>query len=199
MKSVEESLKFVEKFLPVSKRQVVKQVKDVEIKVPLVLKIISHKFTHKTEVKGVRIIKNQQELEKNFNELIKIKGTQAVLVQEFVEGTELIIGIKKDPSFGHALMFGVGGVMVELLKDVSFRICPITDKDAESMINDLKAKDLLTGFRGSKPVNLRAVKRALIAVSQIPQKHKNIKELDINPLIVNEKHALVVDARLELD
>jgi acetyl-CoA synthetase (ADP-forming) len=199
MKSVEESLKFVEKFLMIPKRQVVKHVKDINIKCPLVLKIISHKFSHKTEVKGVRIIKNQEELEKNFNELMKIKGTQAILVQEFVEGTELTIGLKKDPAFGHALMFGVGGVMVELLKDVSFRICPITEKDAESMIDDLKAKELLTGFRGSKPVNLNAVKRALVNTSLIPKKHPNIKELDINPLIVNEKHAIVVDARLELD
>ena len=115
---------------------------------------------------------------------MKIKGTKAILVQEFIKGIELIIGIKKDSSFGHALMFGVGGVMVELLKDVSFRICPITHKDAEEMINDLKAKDLLTGFRDSKPVNLNLLKKCLIKASEIPKKFPNIKELDINPLLM---------------
>ncbi len=199
MKTVEDSLNFIEKFLPVPQRQVIKNVKDVNLKLPLVLKIISSKFSHKTEVKGVRIVNSEEELEKNFDELMKIKGTKAVLVQEFVKGIELIIGIKKDPSFGHAIMFGVGGVMVELLKDVSFRICPITNKDAEEMIDDLKAKDLLTGFRGSKSVNLNLLKRILVKVSNIPLKNKNIKELDINPLIINDKHAFVVDARLELD
>ncbi|MBW2969278.1 acetate--CoA ligase family protein, partial [Candidatus Woesearchaeota archaeon] len=147
---------------------------------------------------GVRIVSNQEELEKEFKDLKKIKGTKSFLVQEFVKGTELIIGLKKDNSFGHALMFGIGGVMVELLKDVSFRICPINKNDAQEMIDELKAKDLLKGFRGSKEVNLNLLKNILVKVSEIPLKNSNIKELDINPLIINDKKAFVVDARLEL-
>lgn len=198
MKTIEDSLKFVEKFLPVAKSQTVKHAEDIKIKFPLVLKIISKKFIHKTEVKGVRIVNNQEELEKEFKDLKKIKATKAILVQEFVRGTELIIGLKQDQAFGYAIMFGIGGVMVELLKDVCFRICPITSDDAEEMINDLKAKDLLQGFRGSKPVNIKLLKRILVKTSNIPLTNKNIKELDINPLIINNKEAKVVDARLEL-
>lgn len=198
MKNIEDSLKFVQKFLPVVKSQTVKKIDDINLKFPLVLKIISSKFTHKTEVNGVRIVSNQEELEKEFKDLRKIKGTKSFLVQEFVKGTELIIGLKKDNSFGHALMFGIGGVMVELLKDVSFRICPINKNDAQEMIDELKAKDLLKGFRGSKEVNLNLLKNILVKVSEIPLKNSNIKELDINPLIINDKKAFVVDARLEL-
>ncbi|MBN1644975.1 acetate--CoA ligase family protein [Candidatus Woesearchaeota archaeon] len=199
MKTVDESLQFISKYLPVAESYTVKSIDQIKPEFPLVLKIVSSKFIHKTEVKGIRIVNNQEGLVKNFNELKKIKGTKAILVQEFVKGTELIIGIKKDSSFGHAIMFGIGGVMVELLKDVSFRICPINDKDAESMINELKSKELLTGFRGQAPVNLKLLKKILVKASNIPVKNKNITELDINPLIINERQALAVDARLELD
>lgn len=198
MRTIEDSLEFVGRFVPVAKSYIARRLDEVKPEFPLVLKIVSQRFVHKTEVMGVRIVNNQEELGKNFDELKRIKGVNAVLVQEFVKGTELIVGLKQDASFGHAIMFGVGGIMAELLKDVSFRICPITDKDAQSMIDDLKAKDLLTGFRGQKPVNLRLLKRILIRISEIPGKYPDLKELDINPLVINDKDALVVDARLEL-
>ena len=167
---------------------------------PLVLKIISEKAVHKTEIKGVRIVASEAELRKNYIEMAKIakrlKGK--IMAQEFVKGRELIIGIKKDPVFGHAIMFGIGGTMVELLHDVSFRICPITVRDAESMINELKYKKLLDEFRGEKAVNIKLIKNILVKVSNLPARNRKISELDINPLIANDKVAKIVDARIML-
>ncbi|MBD3361777.1 acetyl-CoA synthetase [Candidatus Woesearchaeota archaeon] len=197
MKNLEESLKIVGNFLPVVDHQVVKHIEDVKQDFPMVLKIVSDKISHKTDVNGVRIVKDEKELKKEFASMMKIKNVKAILAQKFVEGTEVIIGLKKDAAFGHALMFGIGGVMVELLKDVSFRICPISKKDAEEMINELKAKKLLIGFRGKEPVNLSLLKKCLVQASEIPKKYPYLKELDINPLIINEKKALVVDARMD--
>ncbi len=167
---------------------------------PLVLKIISTKAVHKTEIKGVRIVASEAELRKNYIEMAKIskrlKGK--IMAQEFVRGREFIIGIKKDPVFGHAIMFGIGGTMVELLHDVSFRICPITVSDADSMINELKYKKLLGEFRGEKAVNIKLIKNILVKVSNLPVRNKKITELDINPLIANDKVAKIVDARISL-
>jgi len=196
MKDVKDSLDFVKKFLPVVNGYLVRNLKDIKPDFPLVLKIVSSKQIHKTEVKGVQVVHEQDELEKAFRRLKK--KSSEILVQDFVKGTELIIGLKKDASFGHVVMFGVGGVFVELLKDVSFRVCPVSEKDVDSMINDLRAKELLFGFRDKKPVNLSLLKKIIIRVSKIPEKYPGLKELDINPLIINNKKAFVVDARLEL-
>ena len=124
----------------------------------------------------------------------RLKGK--IMAQEFVHGRELIIGIKKDPVFGHAIMFGIGGTLVEVLHDVSFRICPITSSDAQSMIDELKYKKLLMDFRGEKPVNLRLIKNILVKTSKLPLRNKKISELDINPLIANDKTVKIVDARI---
>ncbi len=168
---------------------------------PVVLKIISKDALHKTEINGVRIVKTKEELTTEYQDLqtvakkhrLKLDG---ILVQEFIKGKELIIGIKKDAAFGHAIMFGIGGVMVEMLKDVQFRVCPITDKDADDMINSLKLSKMLTGFRNEKPVNLKQLKDILVKVSKLPIQNPKIEELDINPLIINSKEAKVVDARI---
>src|SRR3989338_11705053 len=152
-----------EKFLsgiPVAKSIVTKDSKKAEIfskSYPVVLKIISSKASHKTDIGGVKIVNNKQELEKEFNLLIKLSKKkklhlEGILVQEYIKGREVIIGIKNDPSFGHAIMFGIGGIMVEILKDVTFRICPIEESDAESMIQELKTKKILYGIRGEKTV-----------------------------------------------
>ena len=171
---------------------------------PVMLKLISPQALHKTEVKGIRKVDNEEELVKEFNDLIatakkrrlKLEG---ILVQEHVTGVETIIGLKNDPTFGHVILFGIGGVFVELLKDVSFRVCPITPQDAEEMINELKAKELLFGFRGEKPVNMKLLKNALVIASKIPEKHPDIEELDINPFIINDKTGKVTDARIILE
>ena len=171
---------------------------------PVMLKLISPQALHKTEVKGIRKIECEEELVKEFNDLIATAKKrklqlEGILVQEHVKGVETIIGLKNDPTFGHVILFGIGGVFVELLKDVSFRVCPITPQDAEEMINELKAKKLLFGFRGEKPVNMKLLKNTLVTASKIPEKHPQIEELDINPFIINDKTGKVADARIILE
>ncbi|MFC1728311.1 acetate--CoA ligase family protein [Nanoarchaeota archaeon] len=170
---------------------------------PLVLKIISPDAIHKTDICGVTIVNSKEGLEKSYSELVensKKRGLKlnGILVQEFVKGQELIIGLKNDQTFGHVILLGIGGVLVEVLDDVSFRVCPITEDDAESMINDLKAKDVLLKPRDHKKINLGLLKKTLVSVSKIPSKHKNIEELDINPFVLNDKEGKVADARIVL-
>ena len=168
---------------------------------PAVLKIIAPDALHKSDIKGVRIVKNWDELREEYASLLGIAQkrtlhTKGILVQEFIEGSYVLIGLKKDPVFGHALVFGIGGIYTELLKDVSLRVCPITLQDAEEMIQELQMKQLLLGFRGEKPVNLSLLKKTLVAVSRIPLKHKDIQEMDINPFVINHTKGFVVDARM---
>jgi len=174
---------------------------------PVVLKLISEKALHKTELGAVKIIHDAVELEKAFSDLEKIDKENKLkadfLMQEFVEGNEVILGLKYDETFGHVIMLGVGGVLVELLKDVSFRACPITEEDADSMIQDLKVRELLLGYRGKK-TNIKLLKEILVNLSKLPEKtekNKNgrIEELDINPLIINGKVAKAVDVRVVLE
>ncbi len=164
---------------------------------PLALKIVSKKILHKSDVHGVKLdIKNNDELKIGFDELKKIKNFEGVLVQEYLDGKFIITGLKKDPTFGHVIAFGVGGIFTEIIKDVAFRVCPITKKDAIEMIKEIKAFKILEGTRGEKPINFYSLLRVLLALSELSKKYKNIEELDINPLIVNEKNAKIVDARI---
>jgi len=198
-----EAEKIIKPYLPVAKNQLVHSLNEIKIKPPLVLKIMSKQVIHKSDINGVRIIKTVSELEKNFNDLItlskrkKIK-LQGILAQQYYEGHQLFIGIKKDPVFNYVILFGIGGIFVEVIKDISIRSCPINEKDAGSMIEDLRSKEILYGIRGKK-ANLKLLKKILVKASQIPLKHKNMIELDINPLIINEKTAHVVDARIVLE
>jgi succinyl-CoA synthetase beta subunit len=192
--------KFLSKYLPVARNQLVKKGEDITIRLPLVLKIISDQALHKSDIGGVRIVKREEDLQEEFNDLLKIAKRKllkldGILVQEFHEGDQLIIGVKKDPTFGHVILFGVGGVFTEIFEDTSIRKCPINRRDAQEMIDELKARKLFYGFRGRK-LNLDLLKKALIKVSQIPLKHKKIEELDINPFMLNEKTGKVVDARI---
>jgi acyl-CoA synthetase (NDP forming) len=128
---------------------------------------------------------------------IKVKKPN-ILVQKYTEGKQIIIGLKKDPTFGHVLAFGLGGIFTEILKDVSFRICPITEQDAELMIQEIKGYSILKGYRNSS-ANIKSIKQILMKTSELAKKYPKIKELDINPLIVNEKQATIVDARIIFD
>ncbi len=191
---------FLSKYLPTSKNQLVNSLDKIKLKTPFVLKIISPQALHKSDINGVRIIKNKSDIENNFKNLVhaskkhrlKLEG---IMVQEYVEGEKLIIGIKKDPVFGHVIVFGLGGVFTELLDDIAIRKCPITEQDAEEMINDLRASKIFHGFRGIN-LNIELLKEVLVKTSKIPLKHKDISELDINPFILNEKEGKVVDARI---
>lgn len=201
-----ETEELLAKYLPVAKHIVTKKVEDAQkyskkIKFPLVLKIISKDALHKSDIGGVIIVYEEKDFVKSYNKLLGISKKkklrlQGILVQEFVNGESVIIGLKKDTTFGHAIMVGIGGILAELLKDVSFRVCPVNEKDAEEMINELRMKSVLFGYRGQKKVNIEFLKKIIVKVSKIPLKHKDIEELDINPFVINSENGKVVDARM---
>ena len=164
---------------------------------PLAMKVVSSAIVHKTESKGVKLgISSALEAKKAFNQLKKLKGFDGVLIQEMLQGTEIIIGGKRDATFGPTVLFGLGGIFVEVMKDVSLRVCPISSRDAMDMISEIKSYKLLTGFRGSKPVKLSAIKDVLLKTSKMMLNEEEIKELDINPLFADSKGVKAVDARV---
>jgi acetyltransferase len=175
-----------------------------QIGYPVALKIQSAQITHKTEAGGIKLnVASDAEVRAGYNEVISNAEKympqahiQGVLVQEMLkDGVEVIIGTTKDPVFGHVIMFGLGGIFVEALKDVSFRITPLTSKDAEEMIREIKGYRVLQGMRGKPPVDMDALKDVILRVSRLVTDHKDvIKELDINPLMLNACGAKVADA-----
>jgi acetyltransferase len=175
-----------------------------QIGYPVALKIQSAQITHKTEAGGIKLnVVNDAEVRAGFKEVIsnakkympeaKIQG---VLVQEMLkDGVEVIIGTTKDPVFGHVIMFGLGGIFVEALKDVSFRIAPLSRIDAEEMVSEIKGYSVLQGIRGKPPVDIDTLVDVILRVSRLVTDHKDIiKELDINPLVLNACGAKVADA-----
>jgi len=173
---------------------------------PVALKVVSKEITHKTDAGGVKLgVNNRKEVEREFNELlqrVKNKHAQAViegvLVQEMVaEGVEVILGIQKDPQFGPVILFGMGGVFVELLKDAALRLAPLTVAEAQELIREIKGYPLLSGFRGSLPCDIPALAKTLLGLSQLAVDLKDdLVSIDINPLKVLPagKGAKVVDA-----
>jgi len=176
---------------------------------PVVMKIVSPQIIHKSDAGGVKIgLKNPNEVRAAFKEIIKnakkydkkaiIKG---VLVQEMVKGgKETIIGSKLESGFGHVVMFGMGGIYVEVLKDVTFRLAPITDSEADEMIYSIKTNKLLQGVRGEKPSDIKKLSECLQRISQLVSDFNEIKELDMNPVLVfeNGQGCKVVDVRIGL-
>lgn len=169
---------------------------------PVALKIISEEIVHKTDVGGVKTwIRNDQALSLAYDEIMesakphaaKIKG---ILVQKMARrGIELIIGGKKDPQFGHMIILGLGGVYVEIFRDISARLCPITGKDVEEMIEELKSHPIITGVRGQKGISVEGLKELMLSTCKLLQK-EDLKELDLNPVIFDEQGYDIVDARL---
>ncbi len=164
---------------------------------PLVLKVLSPQVIHKTDAGLVRTgIRDEKELTEAWEELTakKIKK-EGVLIQKQLSGVEMAIGMKRDPQFGPVLMFGLGGIFVELLKDISFRIAPVKKGDAREMIKEIKGRKALLGFRSRKPVHLEKLTGILLSLSELSLQEKEIKEIDLNPVIANEKGAWVADPR----
>ena len=172
---------------------------------PVVMKISSPDILHKTDVGGVRVnVKTQQEAEDAFLDITAnarrimpdafIKG---VMVFEMLKGgKEVILGVTFDRTFGHMIMFGLGGIYVEVLKDVAFRIVPVTRRDARTMINEIKTIGLLQGARGERPVDISAIASYIVNLSCLVSDFPEIQELDVNPLMVMEKGAIALDARI---
>jgi acyl-CoA synthetase (NDP forming) len=175
---------------------------------PVVLKIVSPEIIHKSDAGGVMInLKSTVEVREAYRKILenaqKYNGAArivGVLVQEMApQSTEVIVGAVKDAQFGQTLMFGLGGIFVELLKDVTFRIAPITQEDAVEMITGVKAYPLLKGYRNTPPADIEALTAILLNTSRLVMDYPEIKELDLNPIMAYEKGAKTVDARIILE
>ena len=167
---------------------------------PVVAKIVSPAVIHKSDVKGVVVgIKDDQTLLAALARFQKIEGFIGMLIAEMVKGLELIIGAKNDHQFGPMILVGMGGVGVEIYKDVSLRMAPLKLRDADNMLEELTAKKLLTGYRGSEPVNLPALKKTLVNFSKLMMYLQNrVESVDLNPVMCNATSCLVVDSRIML-
>ena len=179
-----------------------------EMGFPVVLKISSPDVVHKSDSGGVKLgLANATQVGKAYSEIISsIKQAypeaqiQGVSVQPMApSGVEVIVGMSKDPQFGPVLMFGLGGILVEVLKDVSFRIVPVTERDAREMIKEIKGYPVLEGYRGQKPASIPALEKLIVKVSQFVEKNPKIKELDLNPIFAYPDKAVAVDARIILE
>ncbi|MGA2670799.1 MAG: acetate--CoA ligase family protein [Dehalococcoidia bacterium] len=179
-----------------------------EMSFPVVLKISSPDVVHKSDSGGVKLgLANATQVGKAYSEIISsVKQAypeakiQGVSVQPMApSGVEVIVGMSKDPQFGPVLMFGLGGILVEVLKDVSFRIVPVTERDAREMIREIKGYPILEGYRGQKPASIPALEKLIVKVSQFVEKNPQIKELDLNPIFAYPDKAVAVDARIILE
>ncbi len=172
---------------------------------PVVLKIVSADVTHKSDVGGVRLgLESPAEVEAAFAEIVDaVQAAQpgarieGVAVQKMAPaGTEVIIGMSKDPQFGPVMMFGLGGILVEVLKDVAFRIVPLEPKDAREMVREIKGFPVLEGVRGQSPADLGALEKLILKVSEFVEDHPEVEELDLNPVFAYADGVLAVDARI---
>ncbi|MEN6467910.1 MAG: acetate--CoA ligase family protein [Smithella sp.] len=164
---------------------------------PVVLKGSSPTLTHKTEMGMVRVnLKDANDVARAYDDLMgKGVDLEGVLIQEMVKGNrEFVIGLTRDPQFGPCVMFGMGGIFTEALKDVAFRVAPLTEDDAREMIGEIRAAKLLDAFRGESAVDQDVLVQALVGIGNLGLAHEDIAEIDINPLIVTGGKPLAVDA-----
>jgi acetate---CoA ligase (ADP-forming) subunit beta len=175
---------------------------------PVVLKIVSADVVHKTDAGGVKLgLKTAVQVGKAWDEIMKsVKKAvpnakiEGLSVQPMAKpGVEVIIGMSKDAQFGPVLMFGLGGIFVEIIKDVSFRIVPLQKRDAKEMVREIKGFPLLNGYRGSEPVDIANLENLLLKVSAFVEQNPEIKELDLNPIFAYRDGAVAVDARVILE
>ena len=175
---------------------------------PVVLKISSPDVIHKSDAGGVKLgLANATQVGKAYSEIVSsIKQAypeaeiHGLSVQRMAgPGVEVIIGMSKDPQFGPVLMFGLGGILVEVLKDVSFRIVPVSERDARDMIREIKGYPILEGYRGQKPVSIAALEKLIVRVSEFAENNPHIAELDLNPVFAYPDKAIAVDARVVLE
>jgi acyl-CoA synthetase (NDP forming) len=179
---------------------IIEDLKKIDLVYPLALKVCSNKILHKTDVGGVKLnIQNNEELERNFKIFRKKFPHEKFLVDQMEEkNVEIIIGLIKDPTFGLSIMVGIGGIYTELYEDVSFRVIPIDRYDAEEMIEEIKGKKLLEGFRNIK-ANKELVIDLLLKVSKIGNELiDRIDQMDLNPVFVYKDKICVIDAKLIL-
>src|ERR1700738_3193110 len=199
--------------IPVPKEGVAKSAADAsriatEMGFPVVMKIVSPDILHKTEAGGVMVgVKTAADVEKNYATILanakkykvdaKIEGVQ--VQQMLAGGTEVIVGSITDGSFGKLVAFGLGGVLVEVLKDITFRLAPATKADALSMLDGIQASEMLKGVRGGCPANRDALADIIVKVSQLVSDFQEIVELDLNPVFATKNDATAADVRIVVD
>ena len=169
---------------------------------PVVLKGCADTLTHKTELDMVKLnLQSDEEVIQAYDEINSAKVTlDGVLVQEMIKGNrEFVMGLSRDPQFGPCVMFGMGGIYTEVMKDVSFRVAPLTRDDAAEMLEEIRMKDLLDEFRGSPAVDRDALINALVELGNIGYAYDEIAEIDINPIIIAGNKPVVVDALVILN
>ena len=179
-----------------------------KIGLPVALKIVSPDVIHKSDSGGVKLgLASAAQVGKAYGDIVtaikkhhpkaKVEG---ISVQKMARpGVEVIIGMTKDAQFGPVLMFGLGGILVEVLKDVSFRIVPLAKRDAHEMIKEIKGYPLLEGYRGQEPADVPFLEDLMLKVSDFVDKNPEIKELDLNPIFAYKNKAVAVDARVILE
>ncbi len=193
--------------IPVTKEFLVEDLQGLmsatkEIGYPVVLKGCSSEIAHKTEKGLIKVdIRNEEEASTAFEEIKANTGTDAgVLVQEMVKGQrELVIGLTRDPQFGPCVMFGLGGIFTEILKDISFRVAPLEMRDALEMMQDIKGHKILEAVRGMEAADLDMLSDILMKVGQIGLENEAVKEIDINPVIISGGKPVAVDALVVLE
>lgn len=172
---------------------------------PVVLKIVSPDIAHKSDVGGVKVgLEDAAAVAAAYDEIVASSkkavpnaNITGVAVQNMApQGTEVIVGMTTDPQFGPVMMFGLGGIMVEVMKDVSFRIVPLTDRDAGQMIDEIKGRPILDGIRGQPPADKAALRSAILKVAAFVEQHPEVQELDLNPMFAYPDGAVAVDARI---
>jgi acetyl-CoA synthetase (ADP-forming) len=188
--------------IPTTDFQVVRKFEDIDqkkLKFPAVLKVCSPNILHKTDVGGVILDVARDQLEHEFAKMREKFPTEQILVESHQDRrVEVIVGLINDPTFGLTVMFGLGGIYTEVYKDVTFRIVPIKREDAEEMLREIKAAPILEGFRKIK-VDRDAIINILMKVSALGEKYMDkLDQMDLNPVFVKEKGAVVVDAKLLL-
>ncbi len=175
---------------------------------PVALKIVSPDVIHKSDIGGVKLdINDEAQVSEAYQAIISsVKhgypsaNIQGICVQKMAgPGIETIIGMTKDAQFGHVLMFGLGGILVEVLKDISLRVIPVTREDAAEMIKEIKGYSLLKGYRGQAPADTSSLERIIVKISELTEKYPQMKELDLNPVFVYNNGAVVADARIMLE
>jgi len=174
---------------------------------PVVLKIASPDITHKSDAGGVKLdLQTPQQVRESYASILSSArracpgaAIRGVSIQPMApKGIELIVGMSTDPTFGPMVMFGIGGIFVEILKDVAFRIVPLSERDARTMVREIRGFPLLNGFRGQEPVDVPYLEGLLLRVSRLVEANPEIEELDLNPLIAYANGAVVLDARIIL-
>ena len=169
--------------------------KNMKLEYPLVAKVLSDKILHKSDVGGVITgIRSREEALKAFKKIHNKFNTPVLFEEMISDGVELIVGVLRDNSFGHAIMFGLGGIFTEIYKDVTFRVLPINRSDAEDMLRDIKGRKILEGFRGIE-VNKEAIINLLLKISKMVGE-ENIDGMDINPVMARRDGCVVLDAKI---